>query len=245
MKSMTLEKMLQSQGFGSRKQCAQLVREGRVRVGKSLMTDPGTPFVAGEIETFQVDDQVWPYRPQAYLLLHKPAHVECSHSPQHHPSVFSLLPGPLVQRGVECVGRLDEDTTGLLLLSDNGQFIHALSSPKRKVSKTYLATLRYPITSELLDQLGQGVLLHGEETSLKADACLAEDDFCLRLTISQGKYHQVKRMVAAAGNRVEALHRCAMGQLQLPEELLPGQWRWLTSPDFSLLGLAPGDFGFV
>ncbi|QWT47034.1 pseudouridine synthase [Azospira inquinata] len=245
MKSMTLEKMLQSQGFGSRKQCAQLIREGRVRVGERLATDPSTPFFSNETPNFQVDDQVWPYRPQAYLLLHKPAHVECSHAPQHHPSVFSLLPAPLVLRGVECVGRLDEDTTGLLLLSDNGQFIHGLSSPKRKVSKTYLATLRYPINPEFLEKLWQGVLLHGETECLKADACLAEDDFCLRFTISQGKYHQVKRMVAAAGNRVEALHRCAMGQLQLSEDLLPGQWRWLESSDFSLLGLAPGDFGFV
>ena len=92
-----------------------------------------------------MDGVVWPYRENAYLLLNKPAGYECSRDPQHHLSVFSLLPPQFAERGVQCVGRLDQDTTGLLLLSDDGKFVHVFTSPKRKVPKLYVATTRHPL----------------------------------------------------------------------------------------------------
>lgn len=150
--------------------------------------------------------------------------------------MLRLLPAPYVERGVQPVGRLDADTTGLLLLSDDGQFIHHFTSPRRHVPKTYAVSVRHPLDDTQLTALRQGVQLHDEPAPLAALACAARDSHTLLLTIGEGKYHQVKRMVAAAGNRVDALHREAMGELALPADLAPGQWRELTAEDFSQLG---------
>jgi 16S rRNA pseudouridine516 synthase len=149
--------------------------------------------------------------------------------------VFSLLPAPLVARGVQCVGRLDQDTTGLLLLSDDGQFVHAYTSPKRKVPKTYVATVRHPLDETQLNALRSGVQLHGEPKPIAAVAAVARDTHTLALTVLEGKYHQVKRMVAAASNRVEALHRERIGGFALPAGLAPGSWCWLAEADLAAL----------
>jgi 16S rRNA pseudouridine516 synthase len=171
-------------------------------------------------------------------MLNKPLGVECSQKPSAWPSVYTLLPPPLRQRprrgaapGVQGIGRLDQDTTGLLLLSDDGTFIHRLSSPKRHVPKVYEVTLRHPVDDAQVGQLTQGVLLDDEREPIRAAACEATGSHQLRLTLTEGKYHQVKRMVAAAGNRVEALHRSRIGGLALPADLAPGQWRWLSAAD--------------
>ena len=231
---MDLESILFTQGFGSRRQCRALIVEGRVRVGDAVCHEPAAEFTTAALE-FDVDAQRWRYRERAYLMLNKPAGYECSREPQHHLSVFSLLPTPLAARGVQCVGRLDEDTTGLLLLSDDGQFVHAYTSPKRKVPKTYLATTRHALDEAQLAALRAGVLLHGERQPIAAAAARARGERCLELTINEGKYHQVKRMIAAAGNRCDALHRERIGALALPPTLAPGQWRWLDDADLQAL----------
>lgn len=244
---MNLETLLFSQGFGSRRQCRGLIASGRVRIDGVVRDDPTeTVDVAGTAHatdaadaaaaclTFEVDDVAWQYREKAYLMMHKPAGYECSRAPQHHDSVFSLLPAPLLERGVQCVGRLDQDTTGILLFSDDGRFVHALASPKRHVPKIYHATLRHAINDTLLDALRSGVLLHGETAPTVALAAHAIDAHRLELTIAEGKYHQVKRMVAAAGNRVDALHRAAIGSLTLPITLAPGEWCWLDAAQLAL-----------
>jgi 16S rRNA pseudouridine516 synthase len=226
---MNLETLLFSQGFGTRRQCRALIVSGNVLIGEHIVDDPSAQ-IAPETREFTVDGTTWPYHEKAYLMLHKPAGYECSRDPQHHASVFSLLPAPLVERGVQCVGRLDQDTTGLLLLSDDGRFVHALASPKKSVAKIYEATVRHPLDDAQLGALRAGVLLHGDTAPSVAIAARALAETRLELTIAEGKYHQVKRMVAASGNRVEALHRRAIGSLSLPETLAPGQWCWLT-PD--------------
>ncbi|MGI4857918.1 MAG: pseudouridine synthase, partial [Janthinobacterium lividum] len=146
-------------------------------------------------------------------------------------------------RGVQCVGRLDQDTTGLMLLSDDGGFAHALASPKKHVPKIYVAGLRHPLDDVQLQALRTGVLLHGETLPSRACAARARDTHTLELTIAEGKYHQVKRMVAAAGNRVETLHRQAVGALALPPGLAPGQWCWLDERQLAQArdGRAAGD----
>jgi 16S rRNA pseudouridine516 synthase len=232
--SMDLESILFTQGFGSRRQCRALVAEGRVRVDGAVCLAPTAEFSTAALE-FEVDAERWPYRERAYLMLNKPAGYECSREPQHHMSVFSLLPAPLAARGVQCVGRLDEDTTGLLLLSDDGQFVHAYTSPKRKVPKTYLATTRHALDETQLAALRTGVLLHGERQPIAAAAARARGERCLELTINEGKYHQVKRMIAAAGNRCEALHRERIGELALPDTLAPGAWQWLDESGLAAL----------
>jgi 16S rRNA pseudouridine516 synthase len=231
---MKLYKALQSQGFGSRKGCVARVRSGEVEVNGVVCDDPETEVDPAGLE-LTLDGVSWPYREKAYVLIHKPAGHECSHHPSHHPSVFSLLPSPLLQRGVQCVGRLDQDTTGLLLFSDDGQFIHRMTSPKKGVAKVYRAVCADPLEPAMLGALRTGVLLHDEPAPVAALACERLDDHTLRLTLAEGKYHQVKRMIAATGNRVDRLHREAIGNFALPAALPPGGWCWLEADDLTQL----------
>jgi 16S rRNA pseudouridine516 synthase len=231
---MNLERVLFSQGFGSRRQCRALIADGRVTIESAVCTDPDAEFDTDSL-TFVIDDVAWRYHEHAYILLNKPAGYECSREPQHHLSVFNLLPPQFATRNVQCVGRLDQDTTGMLLLSDDGQFVHAFTSPKRKVPKMYVATTRHPLDDTQLDALRSGVLLHGEPKPIAAVAANARSEHALELTVLEGKYHQVKRMVAAAGNRCEALHRERIGGLALPATLAEGAWQWLDEADLAAL----------
>lgn len=231
---MQLDRILQSQGFGSRKECRRLARSGAVHVQGDVCEDPFADFVPDGLD-FSVNGETWHYRAQAYLLMNKPAGYECSRSARHHASIFELLPSPLINRGVQTVGRLDEDTTGMLLLSDDGQFIHRLISPKHKVPKVYEVETKHPVNEELIAALLAGVQLHDEPDPVAALACIAISEKRLSLTLGEGKYHQVKRMIAAAGNRVEGLRRTAIGGLKLPEDLPEGQWRWLEAADWERL----------
>ncbi|UCV07978.1 pseudouridine synthase [Dechloromonas denitrificans] len=232
---MQLERILHHHGFGTRKGCRALVRHERVAINGAICTDPFAE-VATDGLVFSVDGVAWPYTEFACVMLHKPLHYECSRKPKHHPGVLELLPLPLRERDVQPIGRLDEDTTGLLLITNDGQLNHQLSSAKRKVPKVYLATTKHPVDQALLDQLLAGVLLTDEPEPIAAAAAEKVDEHLLRLTLTSGKYHQVKRMVAAAGNRVEALHRESIGELQLPADLQPGEWRWLSTADLQKLG---------
>jgi 16S rRNA pseudouridine516 synthase len=188
-----------------------------------------------------VQGERWIYQSQAFLMLHKPAGFECSHKPGAHPSIYTLLPGPLRMRGggaaagVQAVGRLDHDTTGLLLLSDDGKFIHRMTSPRHHVPKVYQVRVKHPLDAAQLERLRAGVVLDDDPKPVRAAACSALSEFDLELTLTEGKYHQVKRMVAAVGNRVEGLHRSRVGAVSLPPELLPGQWRWLTEAEVAAL----------
>jgi 16S rRNA pseudouridine516 synthase len=231
---MKLFRALQAQGFGSRKACRLRVRAGTVAVNGVFCTDPDAEVDPASLE-LGVDGGLWRYREHAYIVLHKPAGYECSHQATHHPSVFALLPAPLVQRGTQCVGRLDQDTTGVLLLSDDGQFIHRMTSPKKGVTKTYRARCAEPVTPAMLGALLDGVQLHDAPAPVAALACEAVDADGLKLTLAEGKYHQVKRMIAAAGNSVVALHRESIGAWALPTDLAPGSWRWLDAEDLERL----------
>ncbi len=235
MRRVTLDRLLQSQGFGTRRHCQQLVADGHVAVGGTPATDPRMQLDPTGIE-FTVFDEPWVYREQVYLALNKPAGYECSRRPSHHPGVLSLLPEPMRLRGVQPVGRLDHDTTGLLLLSDDGRFIHAQSSPKRKVLKHYVAGTHDPVTPELVAVMRAGVQLHDEPAPLAAVRCEALGPNRIAITLEQGKYHQVKRMLAAAGNHCTALQRTAIGGLRLDALELPeGGWCHLGESELGLL----------
>ncbi len=215
-----------SQGFGTRKECELLIKARRARsVGEALF----------------VDDVEWPLHEKAYVMLHKPAGYECSHAPTNWPSIYNLLPAPLRNRpvkggqnGVQAVGRLDQDTTGMLLLSDDGQFIHKMNSPKHHVPKIYRVTCVEPITPQHIQALLAGVVLNDAPTPVAAAACEQIAALQLLLTLTEGKYHQVKRMIAAVGNHVEALHRTQIGGLELPDNLAAGQWRYLRPEELDL-----------
>lgn len=245
LKPMRLEDILFSQGFGTRRVCAGLVQQGHVQVQGQTVTDAGEFFDLEGLQ-FTVQGTVWPYLDKAYVLLHKPAGTECSQKPSTWPSIYTLLPAPLRQRpqkaavqGVQVVGRLDQDTTGLLLLTDDGQFVHTLTSPRHQVPKVYEITTAEPVTDAQIAQLCAGVLLADENENVAAAWAERVDTHHLRMALTQGKYHQVKRMVAAAGNHVAGLHRSAIGGLSLGEDLAPGEWRWLEAADLEALNTTP------
>lgn len=233
---MRLAQILFSQGFGTRRECAGLIHAGLVRIGGAVVDDPEADLPTDGLE-FEVEGRRWPYQARALVLLHKPAGYECSTKPKHHPGVLSLLPPPLRVRGVQPVGRLDEDTTGLLLLTDDGTLIHRWTSPKRHLPKVYEVTTKHPVDALQVAKLIEGVVLDDDPKPVRAAACEATGERTLCLTLTEGKYHQVKRMVAAAGNRVEALHRSAFGALVLPADLAPGRWCFLPGPEAVEAGL--------
>ena len=235
MAKLTLDRILQSQGFGSRKWCRQLIDDGEVAIAGNVVTDYKAS-IDTEGLSFTVYDEEWQYREHVYLALNKPPHFECSRKPSHHPGVLTLLPEQFTWRDVQPVGRLDHDTTGLLLLSDDGAFIHAQSSPKRHVPKLYLATTAEPVTPELVEQLLAGVQLHDEPAPLTAVTCNQVGDNRIEIVLEQGKYHQVKRMLAAAGNHCAALQRIAIGGLRLDElGLEEGEWMYLETDHLARL----------
>jgi 16S rRNA pseudouridine516 synthase len=243
---MQLQEVLYSQGFGTRRVCAGLIQMGHVKVYHApdssvsvACTDASAEFVPQGLR-FKVQGADWPYLEKAYVLLHKPAGTECSQKPSTYPSIYTLLPVPLRSRpqkaavqGVQAVGRLDQDTTGMLLLTDDGKFIHRMSSPRHHVPKVYEVTVKHPLEEAQLARLRTGVVLDDDPKPVRAAACEAIGPLHLRLTLTEGKYHQVKRMVAAVGNRVEGLHRSQIGGLALPADLAPGNWRWLTADDLA------------
>jgi 16S rRNA pseudouridine516 synthase len=226
----TLAQILFSQGFGTRRHCAALIADGQVEVGGVSQDDPQARLETDGL-VFNVQGQPWPYHANAVVMLHKPAGYECSAKPRHHPGVLALLPAPLRERGVQSVGRLDADTTGLLLLTDDGALIHRLTSPKHHVAKVYEVTCKHPLAADTVARLLAGVVLDDDPEPVRAIACEQTAESLLRMSLTEGRYHQVKRMVAAVGNRVEALHRSAVGGLALPASLAPGQWRWLGAAD--------------
>ena len=255
-KKMHLEDLLYTQGFGTRRVCAGLLEKGLVQVyvdentsevDKNLALDgvftasKATECIAEGLR-FKVQGEDWEYHEHAYVLFNKPTGSECSQKPSMHPSIYTFLPSPLRLRpqksaiqGVQAVGRLDQDTTGMLLMSDDGQFIHRMSSPKKHVSKVYEVTTKHPLDDKQLQKLLNGVVLDDDPKPVKAAAAEIVSEFHLKLTLTEGKYHQVKRMLAAVSNRVEGLHRSQIGGLKLPDDLLPGQWRWLSEADMTLM----------
>jgi 16S rRNA pseudouridine516 synthase len=264
-RKVTLDALLAGQGFGTRKECRRLVRAGAVEIARAaaeggLPEGPGDAAKNGPAEGprgaaepdwkiaedadaeldprglhFRIAGLALPWRETLYLAFHKPPGTECSHAPSHHQSVFSFFPDAFMRRGLEAVGRLDADTTGLLLLTDSGAFNHSLTSPRKHVAKTYRVGVKHPISDEQVGKLTAGVELRGEDgMTLPARVERLSERTC-DLTVEEGKYHQVKRMFAAAGNRVESIHRIAVGPVRL-DGLAEGAWRWLTDAELAALG---------
>ena len=228
----TLDQILFDQGFGERRVCEGLILNGLVQVNGEVVDDLDAAFLEDRLNLV-VDGQPWVTHVKALIMLHKPAGYECSLKPGAWPGVHNLLPVPLRRRGLQPVGRLDQDTTGLLLLTDDGPLLHKLTSPKHHVPKVYEVTCKHQVTPAMCEKLRKGVVLDDDPEPVYADAAdpVGEGETLhLRLTLLQGKYHQVKRMVAAVSNRVEGLHRSQIGRLTLPEDLAPGQWRWIEDP---------------
>lgn len=170
-----------------------------------------------------------------YLLLNKPLGYECSRKSSHHPLVFDLLDVPQLDR-IQPVGRLDVETSGLLLLTDDGQWAHRLTSPRHKKKKVYLAELAEPLCAEAEIKLAEGLLLEGEEKLTLPAELERLSPTRVKLGLTEGRYHQVRRMFAALGNHVVSLHRESIGALLLDPVTCPeGQWRHLTAQEIQIL----------
>ena len=233
MATLTLERLLASMGFGSRKDARGLVRMGLVELDGKVLEDPFMEF-AERPESITVNGEEVPTVDKLYVMMHKPLDVECSHNARDHQSVFSLLPDRFTAMGIQTVGRLDADSEGLLLLSNQGDFIHKVESPKKGLLKRYRVTLAREFTEAQKQELLKGVMLKGERREVLAREIEVDGDSVI-VAIGEGLYHQVRRMFAAVGNHVETLERISIGPVQLDASLGRGGWRFLTDEEVSSL----------
>ena len=229
MKPVRLDALLSRYGYCSRSEARAWVKDGRVTATGRAFSSPSDKASPG---TVQVDGEPVEFPDGLLVLLHKPADHVCSHDPGEGPSVYDLLPPRWLMRNpvVTTIGRLDKDATGVLLITDDGDYLHRVISPRRHVPKTYLATLDRPLTGREAALFASGeLMLEGEDKPLLPAELAVIDETHARLTITEGRYHQVRRMFAAVGNHVNALHRERIGGLILPEDHEPGQYRILSA----------------
>ena len=241
-----LDKLLAHEGFGSRKDIRKLLRNCKVLVNGSRTYDSSTQIDA-EKDTISVDGEEINLHKNLYLMMNKPQHYVCSTKEGDHETVFDLLDDslrtPYLQDKLHLVGRLDMDTEGLLLFTTDGELTHRLISPKSHISKTYLCGLEHTETAEhqtaITAKFESGIEVGPEDNEQGFTAQPAQitwlNDTTAHLTIYEGKYHQVKRMFAAVGNKIVYLKRISMGQLKLDEELELGEYKELSESDLQLL----------
>jgi 16S rRNA pseudouridine516 synthase len=229
-----LDRLLANLGYGSRREVTALVAKGQVILDGKPLKDAGAKVAVTADLPERMTIAGKPIDPPAPLtvLMHKPLGVVCSHREPGR-SVYELLPRRWQARepGLSSIGRLDKETSGLLLITDDGPFLHRVISPKSHVAKVYRATLDRDLAGGEVETFAAGTLMLDGESDPLAPAAL--DPVGLRealLTITEGRYHQVRRMFAAVGNHVTALHRESIGGLALPSDLAPGEWR-VASPD--------------
>jgi len=231
---MRLDKFLSQNSDSSRSLIQQAIKAGRVSVNDVTAKKGDQKLVGDEIVTLD-GNIVEPFKTR-YLMLHKPLGYVCANSDSDYPTVVDLIRMPRWQE-LQIVGRLDIDTTGLVLLTDDGQWNHRITSPRHECDKTYRVTTANPISDETAALFAAGVQLHGEKAPTRPAQLEFLSSHEARLKIHEGKYHQIKRMFAAAGNLVVALHRESIGSIQLDPALAPGEYRALT--DDEIKSVAP------
>jgi 16S rRNA pseudouridine516 synthase len=236
--TLRLDRLLANMGYGSRKDIQMLVRHGRVLLDGRPMTDADNHVpVSPELPTRLMINGVALDPPPGFatLMMHKPLGVTCSHK-EAGPLVYGLLPDRWRDRkpGISTVGRLDKETSGLLVFTDDGALLHRIISPKSNVSKRYQVTLARPLRGDEISILASGTLMLDDEAKpLLPVVMTSTGPTHAAVTLTEGRYHQVRRMFAAMGNHVAALHRDKVGALELPTDLESGKWRVMTAADIS------------
>ncbi len=226
-----LDKLLSGAGLG-RKEAREAIRQGRVTVDGETVTSPESKWPGSAAVTL---DGAPLSGGHTYIMLHKPAGVVSATRDGRDRTVIDLLPPELARRGLFPVGRLDKDVTGLVLLTDDGPLAHRLLSPRCHVDKVYEVRTEEALTEREVSALEAGISLADDTVCLPARLVLTDDPTVGLLTIREGKYHQVKRMMAAVGKPLRSLRRISMGPLTLDDALLPGQWRFLTEEERAAL----------
>jgi 16S rRNA pseudouridine516 synthase len=225
---MRLDKFLSQNSDSSRSLIQQAIKAGRVNVNDVIAKKGDQKLLGDEIITLD-GKQVEAFQTR-YLMLHKPLGYVCANSDSDYPVVVDLIRLPRWQE-LQIVGRLDIDTSGLVLLTDDGQWNHRITSPRHECEKVYRVTTANPISADTAELFAAGVQLHGEKSPTRPAQLELISSHEARLKIHEGKYHQVKRMFAAAGNLVVALHRESIGSIQLDPALAPGEYRALTAEE--------------
>jgi len=230
---MRLDQFIATTTALSRKEAKRAIASGRV-----LVEDRPCRLSATHIDgsaRVTLDGQALSLTGERYLMLHKPTGVVSATTDSDHPTVLDLLPAATGQ-GLHIAGRLDIDTTGLVLLTTDGQWSHRITSPRVHCPKTYRVTLSDALSDEAVRQIEQGVTLKNDPSPTRPASIRRLGDRDIELTLSEGRYHQVKRMMAAVGNHVTALHRQSIGALTLDPALGPGEFRELTETEISSVG---------
>lgn len=225
---MRLDQFIANSTALTRKDAKQAIKAGRVQVNEAPCILANTKI--DTLANITLDSQVCTLPGEQYLMLNKPAGVVSATRDSDHPTALDLLPSEL-SRDLHIAGRLDADTTGLLLLTTDGQWSHQVTSPRVNCPKTYQVTLSSPLSDLAVRKLEQGLLLRNDPVPTKPAQIRHIENYLIELTISEGRYHQVKRMLAATGNHVKALHRIRIGEITLDKELQSGHYRPLTDDE--------------
>lgn len=222
---MRLDQFIATSTELSRKDAKRAISRGEVTVNEQICKGANTRL-AGH-ERVALSGKLLNLPGERYLMMNKPAGVVSATTDSDHPTALDLLPSDTT-RNLHIAGRLDADTTGLLLLTTDGKWSHRVTSPRTDCPKTYRVTLSEPLTDAAAQQLERGVGLHNDPKPTRPAGVKVLEERIIELTISEGRYHQVKRMLAAVGNHVDALHRLRIGKVELDTALGPGEYRELT-----------------
>lgn len=231
-----LDKILASQGTLSRRDVKEIVKKGRITVN-GVVAKKSDIKIDIDNDTVTLDGETLSLKEHIYIMLNKPQGIVSASESDTDETVVDLVPDELYRKGLFPAGRLDKDTTGFVLITDDGDFAHKILSPKNHIFKTYLATLEHTLSDSDIQMLEKGITLADGTTLKEAKVEIIKDGEhpLVQIMICEGKYHQVKRMFAAAGNKVIALHRSKMGNLELDKDLKPGECREITENELILL----------
>lgn len=221
----------------SRREARERIRRRRVAVDGLVVRDPA--FAIATSARVCLDGENLGLPAPLYLVMHKPLGLLSATRDSQQQTVLSLLPAAIARR-VHLAGRLDKDTSGLLLLSDDGEWTHRVTSPRRACGKVYRVTLAEPLVADAGARLASGIRLRGESKPCAPAVLQRIDDRTARITVTEGRYHLVRRLFAALGNRVETLHREQVGRLRLDPALPPGAWRELDEAERAAVFAPPG-----
>ncbi|PHS17641.1 MAG: 16S rRNA pseudouridine(516) synthase [Kangiella sp.] len=225
---MRLDKFIAKATGSTRSKAKKLILSGQVNVDQTICKSVG--LIVSSQNQIELSGDVLAFTGNRYILLNKPKGCICSSKDEQYPSVFNLLGLNNLDK-LHFAGRLDVDTSGLVLISDDGQWTHRITSPKHKHAKTYIVSTSEPLTKKAIQQLKTGVLLKDNVKPTLPAVVSTIDDYTYSIAITEGRYHQVKRMFAAVGNHVVELHRRSIGSLNIDETMEMGQWRHLTEKE--------------
>lgn len=227
---MRLDKFVAKAADIPRSKAKKLISSGKVSVDQSICLSTG--LLISDNQSIQLFGNVLSYVRQQYILLNKPKGYICSTKDEQYPSALNLL-DTISLANLHFAGRLDVDTSGLVLISNDGQWTHRVASPKHQHSKTYIVSTSEAVSSEQKQKLIRGVILKDSDNATLPAIVETISEKVISLTITEGRYHQVKRMLAAVGNHVIGLHRRSIGRLIIEEKMTTGEWRYLTKEEIS------------